>query len=256
VTFGPVFGDRTRGDFDYDQGRITGRAGRKDKSMYAIDLRTITLDEFAENLSATRLTPGRRVLLDNLAGNIAALKAREISDLGALRGLLRDKKRYPALAAELGVSVDYLTVLNREVNGYVAKPVPLAKLDIFSEVELAALGEAGITSTRHLWEQARMPTARAEIAARAGIAEGTLAAALELADLVRINGVGPAFAHVLRDMDIRSTVSFQVTDSEEIMARYDRLHAAGKAPQGPRLSIKDVEWCKRFCGRLAAGIEW
>lgn len=223
--------------------------------MYSVDLAQFTLDEFETTIANANLTPGRQILKDDLSGVISRLKARDINDLAALKTLLRKKKDYPDLADQLSTSVDYLTVLNREVNSYVSKPVPLAKLEVFSESELAQLADAGLKSSKNLYENALTPAARQELSERVTITEDRIRAALELCDLLRINGVGPVFARILREMGLHSATQFSQTDPETILAQYHQA-IADTGITSVKLSFNDIEWCKRFSGKLAAEVEW
>jgi hypothetical protein len=208
---------------------------------YTIDLAQISLAEFQAMLTSADLLPGRRILLDGLEAFIARLQQNGIGHLAALQKTLKDKKRYPQLAEAWGVGVDYLTVLNREINSYVSRPLSLAELDVFDAAELARLELAGLKTTKDLYEcgapdQLHLPAE-------------TLSAALELCDLLRITGVGPAYARALRGSGIRSAADYRDMPSEEILARYQQtrvLHGL------PNLGLKDVEYCKRFCKKLQA----
>lgn len=222
--------------------------------MYSIDLERISLDEFAELVQTADLLPGRRILLDGFPGVIAGLKRRGIGHLAALHRLLKDKKGHPALADELSVSTDYLVVLRREVNSYVSKPVPLAKLGVFSEAELNRLAEAGLKSTRDLYERALTPSARRALADRLGLPVEQVAEALELSDLLRVNGVGPVYARILCEIGIRSPADYLATPSGDLLSRYERLNEE-KGITRAKLSVKDVEYCKRFCRKLDADIQ-
>ena len=170
---------------------------------YSIDLATISLDEFVETLLTVELLPSRRMLADQIATVEPKLAAHGIEDLAGLKKLLAKKRNYPALASDLGVDVDYLTVLNREVNSYVSKPVPLAKLGLLSDDELGSLRWAGIKSTKDLYERCAAQSERAFVQQATGIALDRLEHVLSLANLIRINGVGPAFADYLLAAGIR-----------------------------------------------------
>ena len=80
-------------------------------------------------------------------------------------------------------------------------------------------------------------------------------AALELANLVRINGVGPAFAHLLRDLGIRGPKDFLATEPHELLDEYERVKAE-HTESGAALRVEDIEFCRRFCVRLSSDIEW
>lgn len=221
--------------------------------MYSIDLAQIALDEFEELLRNTNLTPGRRILLTDLSGVMSRLKQAGITDMAGLQKLLKNKKQYPALAAQFQVDTDYLTVLNREANSYAAKSVPLNKWDVFSASELAQLAAAGIKTSQDLYETCLTPSTRQALAECLHLPPGKLRAALELSDLVRINGVGPVYAQILREIGIHRIGDYMNTPSDEILTRYLNL-AAEKGY--PKISLKDVEYCKRFCRKLTSEIEW
>lgn len=216
--------------------------------MYTIDLTKFTLDEFQEILTSIELLPSRRVLLENLPEVIAALKEKGIPHLESLRKWLANKQKYPQLAASLTVNAEYLTILNREVNSYLSKPIPLADLEVFTEAELKILASAALKTTRDLYEQAATPASRHEIAAQLGLAPEKILHALQLSDLLRINGVGPAYAALLWQVGVQNAASYQRLPSAEILARCQQT--------GAKLGLKDVEYCKRFCRKLDSDIEW
>jgi hypothetical protein len=223
--------------------------------MYSTDLTSISLDTFEETILTIDLLPSRKVLAEGIAGLVPELKMMGVDTLEDLRVLLRDRGRYPELAASLRVNEKYLTVLNREVNSYVSKPVSLSQLDIFTEPELNRLHMAGIRSTKALYERCALSSDRRTIAVEHDLDGERLARALELSDLVRINGVGPAFAHFLSGLGVRSPRDFKSTDPLEILERY--RHSVGEgATSGPELRLEDLEYCRRFSLRLSNDIEW
>lgn len=158
------------------------------------------------------------------------------------------------MAIELSVTEDYLTLLSREVNSYRSKPVALSKLDVFTEAELDRLAAAGIRSTKNLYERAATRSQRAELLRQLDVADDRLLAAVELSNLVRINGVGPAFAHFLRSLGVRGPADVLRTDTGEILRRYTA--SVTGAPSHPKLRVEDVEYCKRFSVGLSSDIEW
>ena len=150
--------------------------------MYSADLTKISIDRFDETLRTIELLPSRRVLQDHISTVTSRLKERGIEDLGALRRLLADKQRYTPLGEELGVDAEYLVLLNREVNAYRSKPLPLSKLDVFSDAELDGLAEVGIRSTKHLYERAALPAQRTALVAELKLDGEHMVAALQLSN--------------------------------------------------------------------------
>jgi hypothetical protein len=223
--------------------------------MYSTDFERISLDEFQEILWSVDLLPSRKILLDGLSTLIEKLKKRDIDHLGELQKLLKNKKRYPGLAGELTVSVEYLTVLNREINSYVTRPVPLTKLDAFTDAELERLEVAGLKSTRDLYERGLTPFDREALSEQLSIPQDKIVAALELSDLLRINGVGPVYAKILKEMGIKNAALFLEIDPQETVEAYRRINAE-KHYSKVNLGIKDVEYVKRFCQKLDFDIQW
>ena len=222
---------------------------------YSIDLDQISLDEFKTILTTIDLLPGRRILLDNLSEVVERLKEDGIGHLAVLQKTLKNKHRYSELAKAWSVSVDYITVLNREINSYVSKPVSISELDVFSRTDIEHLAQEGIKTTRDLYVQCLTKTARRALSARLSLSGDQLEIALELADLLRINGVGPVYAKILREIGIRSASNYRETASQDILERYLRANDE-KGYTKVRLSIDDVEYCKRFCDKLPNEIEW
>ena len=223
--------------------------------MYSADLERISLDEFQEILLSIELLPSRKILLDGLSTLIEKLKQRGIDHLETLQKMLKNKKGYPELASELAVSVEYLTVLNREINSYVTKPVPLSKLDVFSDTELKQLEGARLKSTKDLYERGLMPADRSTLSERSSIPQEKIVAALELSDLLRITGVGPVYAKILKEMGINNAKAFLEIDSQDAVERYKRINAE-KHYSKVNLGIKDIEYVKRFCQKLDSDIIW
>jgi hypothetical protein len=223
--------------------------------MYSTDLTTISLEAFEQTILTIDLLPSRKVLAQGISDVVPELKSMGINTLKDLRALLRDKGRYSELAAGLSVDEKYLAVLNREVNSYVSKPVPLAQLEVFTEAELERLHLAGVRSTKALYERCTLPSDRHEIAAELDLDVERLSQALELSDLVRINGVGPAFAHFLRDLCVRSPSDFNGADPLDVLERY-RTSVGDGSSSGPELRLEDLEYCRRFSLRLGNDIEW
>lgn len=215
---------------------------------YSIDLTSISVDEFAETLLTVELLPSRRALADHIATILPKLGETGIENLGQLRRLLANKRKYPELAARLGVDTDYVALLNREVNSYVSKPVLLAKLDCLTPAEIEELAAAGIRSSKDLYGSAATPAQRGAL----GVADERLLECLRLVNLVRINGVGPAFARFLADGGIAGPKDFLSQNLQQLVADY----AASVGDNAPNLRIEDLEYVQRYCRGLSEDIEW
>ncbi len=218
---------------------------------YSIDLASISLDEFCQTLLTVELLPSRRRLADEIERVTENLGRVGIRDLAGLRKLLAAKASYPELGDRLGVDAEYLTLLNREVNSYVSKPIPLTKLGYLDDDGLTALAECGIKSTKDVYRRTAAKTDRARLAEESGVTDERLERLLGLSNLVRINGVGPAFAEYLLDAGLRGPADFIGRDLRQMVEDYST-----QVPDGPRLRIEDLEFVQRYCTGLAEEIEW
>ena len=100
-------------------------------------------------------------------------------------------------------------------------------------------------------EQTAALADRVRLAAESGVADDRLERLLGLSNLVRVNGVGPAFAVYLLDAGIRGPADFLGQDLQQMVDDY-----AMQVPDGPRLRIQDLEFVQRYCTALAEEIEW
>ena len=82
-----------------------------------------------------------------------------------------------------------------------------------------------------------------------------LEAALQRADLIRINGVGPVFAGLLQEMGIHSAHDLLASPAQKTLESYQRLNNRTNRSL-PNLGLKDIEYCQRFAGLLDQDIEW
>ncbi len=221
--------------------------------MYSIDLSRITLEEFEEAMRRTQLLPSQRIILNNLSGNMQILKDKGCSSLQDLQNLLKRKNDYIAIAEDTGISQDYLVILNRMVNSYVVKVLPLEKLEIFTNEELNLIAGEKIGNTKQYYEAFTDVRQRESFSAKSNISLEKLRYALHIIDLVRINGVGIEYAKILYDIGVKSVSDYNNTPSAEILElvkAYNKRKEYTKATLG----ISDVDYCRRFCEKLDCDI--
>lgn len=221
---------------------------------YALDLSTFTVRRFAEITTTAQMLPSRQTLADHISDVVPRLEEMGVADVGELRRRLSDKSGYPELATQLGVDESFLNLLNREVNAYRTKPVPLAKLEVFGDEALQRLADVGIKTTRNLYERCATKADRAELCTLVGLDHEDLLTALTMANLARINGAGPVFARFLMDLGLRGPEDVVAVDTDSVIERFEASDSFD--PKGPKLRPEDIEYCKRFCEGLHTDIEW
>ena len=92
-------------------------------SQYSIDPSSITIEQFREILGNKRLLPGRIVLQEKMEERFSLLKANGLVTLADLLLRLRDRNKQRNFAELSGLESNYLTILYREANSYLSKPV-------------------------------------------------------------------------------------------------------------------------------------
>lgn len=221
--------------------------------MYLIDLTKITLDEFETTLLTVHLLPSQRVILKNLTQNIQRLRNKGFMNLHDVRNLLKRKKDYSSIAEDTGIEEEYLIILNRMVNSYIVKELPLTKLEIFTSEEIGMLAEQKITSTRDYYEAYTATKQKEPILTNGNIPMDKVNYALHIIDLVRINGVGVDYAKILFEIGIKSVADYNKVPSEEILKSFQELNKKEKVTKAT-LGITDIDYCRRFCEKLDCDI--
>ena len=195
---------------------------------YTLDLSRIPLTEYEPLLASQNLLPGRRILLDGLNRNFAALSAERIDTLLQLKQRLSAPQKLAALAAATGISEEYLTILKREIGSLEQKPVPLSAFPGLDEASLASLCERGIVSSKDGFER--------------GEAGSELFC---LCDLARINGVGAVAARAFYEAGYRSVAQVAAENATEMLARVSAVNAEHGYYKA-KLGEKDMQFCIDF----------
>ncbi|MCC7575880.1 MAG: DUF4332 domain-containing protein [Methanomethylovorans sp.] len=221
--------------------------------MYSVDLTTFSLEEFEDLLLTVYLLPSQRIILKDLSLNMQKLKNEGLKNLQNVHDLLRNKNDHPAISEETGIDEAYLLVLNRMVNSYIVKVLPLEKLTVFTKEELRRLAEEGLKNTKHYYEAMLTPAQREKLSEKLNIPLNRLEYALHIIDLLRINGVGVEYAKILHEMGIQSVQDYNRTPSETILASFNELNRQKEYTKAT-LGISDIEYCRRFSTKLECDI--
>jgi predicted flap endonuclease-1-like 5' DNA nuclease len=209
---------------------------------YYLDLSLVPLAQFKQRLGKQDLLPSRQILQEELNGRFETLVGMGIGDMQALYEALKTKKRMSQFAQESGLPLDYLTILRREVNSYRPKPVNLKAFPGVGEDCAAELAEAGIKNSYHLFSQMRTAEQQKMLADQTGIAPETLRELLALSDLVRINGVGPVFARMLYDLDVKGAANLAAAQAAPLFSALMALNQE-KSYTKASFTEKDVAYC-------------
>jgi predicted flap endonuclease-1-like 5' DNA nuclease len=111
------------------------------------------------------------------------------------------------------------------------------------------LFEAGVPDLRRLLRIARTPEGRAQLVRHTGIAEERILAWAHLADLCRVEGIGPRFATLLQQAGVTTLAHLAAADSGALAAV---LETRTGRPGNPPRSV--VERWIRGARKLGSGV--
>jgi len=191
------------------------------KAHYHIDLETISLLEFKNNLESRDMIPSRASLKEELDDRFGILEDAGITNLKELVSVLKTKPNIEKFSKETGLSIQYLTLLSREARSYLPNPVRLDKFAGISSTVIEKLEAVGIKNSRHLFNVAQTKTEREELAQQTEIPSVLLDELFGLSDLSRVYGIGPVFARMIYDVGIQSVQRFVQYSAVEIVNVYE-----------------------------------
>jgi len=220
------------------------------ENKYHINPSCYSLQKLKENLLSRELIPSRSSLKVDLEKRFKILEDLEISNLLDIINTLKSKKKIEEFSISSSISIEYLTLLRREVNSYLPNPVALKKFPGVSVKDLDRLSEHGIKNSRHLYEKASLKSSRVALAKIVGISLENLDELAGMADLARAYGVGPVFARILYDTGIHSIRELIKYSPEEIIQLYEN-----KFKQKADFSLRDMKFCLEIARELHLGFE-
>ena len=200
---------------------------------YSLDLSRISLATYQALLSKQTLLPGRRILQNDLGRNFAALSARGIDSLAQLKQRLSTPQKQSALAAETGISEEYLVILKREIGSLEQKPIPLTAFPGLDPETVAALNREGFADSKDCIE--RGTAVSCEV--------------FSLCDLARINGVGGAAAAAFYAAGYRSVSDVASANAADMLRRVGEANAEYGYYKA-KLGEKDMQFCIDFARLL------
>ena len=189
--------------------------------QYQIDLENYSLGKFKENIESREMIPSRMILKNEIDRPFAALEKASITNLKELIDRLKTKDKIEQFSKETGLSVEYLTILKREAKSYLPSPVRLNKFPGVDAQHIGRLETEGIKNSRHLFDRAAGKEERFQLARKSGVPLKELDELICLSDLARAYGVGPVFARMLYDVDIKTIEEFIGHTAGEIIRIYE-----------------------------------
>lgn len=217
--------------------------------QYSLDLKSFDLREYKKILVQKDILPGRIILKEKIEERFDILEKEHIKNLQDLHNALKTKKKIEDFAIKTNLSIEYLTVLRRDVNAYTSKPVHLDEFHCVSKPFIEKLQEHGILHSKHYFDLTISKEDRNNMVQLTGIDLEEVLKLTKLTNLVRINGVGPTFAIMLFDAGFDTIEKILETKDEEIQNRVAKLNK-NNAYTKARFILEDVEYVKKFASKL------
>ena len=218
--------------------------------QYHIDLEKYSLEKFKNNLKSREMIPSRVALKYDLDKRFHIIENSGISNHKELIDALKTKQKLGQYAKESGLSVEYLTLLNREAKSYLSNPTRLDKFPGVAKEYCGKLESVGIKNSRHLFNAAKDKTDRNRLSQTTGIPIELLNELVSLSDLSRAYGVGPVFARIIFDVGINSIQEFISYTAEDFINIYEE-QTGKKADFG----VNDIEFSLELAKELEIAVE-
>lgn len=210
---------------------------KKMKQQYSLATEKFSVDKLKLHLSNRTLIPSRVMLKEQLEERFVIIKEQGIGTLKALIDALKSKDKVEAFSTATNIPVEYLTLLKREASSYVSKPVALSAFTGIQSEVVTKLHGKGIKNTKHLWSKSRSQKEIEDLAASFGIPQKEVEELVALSDLVRLYGVGPAFARIIYDTGVDSVEEFVTCTGEQFIEIYEQ-----KTGKKADFSIHDINF--------------
>lgn len=209
---------------------------------YYIDFNAVGLSELEEELEHASLIPSRKILQEDLHHRFAALRQQGLSNLNELMTAVKTPEKLEHLANRTGISVEYLTILKREIASSQPKPVSLDEFPGVSEEAVRQLSVLGMKNTLQLFEAVRTKSKRESLCEKTGIPYQEILELSKLTDLVRIKWVGANFARLLADSGCDTAEKTSHADYREIYQRLMEINGDKKYFKG-KFGENDMKLC-------------
>jgi len=213
---------------------------------YHLNLETYTLQKFKDNLKSRDMIPSRVSLKDEIDERFRILEVNGITNLKELTGVLKTRPKIKVFSEETGLTVEYLTLLNREAKSYFPNPVRLDKFPGIPINYVDRLDSIGIRNSKQLFNEARDKKDRERIAQRTEIPIEMLTELVCLSDLSRAYGIGPVFARIIYDVGVKSIEVFVENTAEDFIRIYEE-----KEQKKADFGINEIQFSLELAKELA-----
>jgi len=207
---------------------------------YYIDLSKISIDSYKTKLETAYLPPSRQILKDRIHDRFDYFKKIGIRNVKELMLILKKKEKLAELANDKLFSDNYLTILLRELNSILPKPIKIKEFSKVSDEVISKLEKIGIQDTAKLFAIVKNADCRKALSDKTGINENEILLLTKLSDLSRIKWVGANFAQMLYDLDYDTVEKASQADYTELHTKINQINKEQRIYKG-QIGLNDIK---------------
>lgn len=223
-------------------------------TKYFIDIEQFSLTKYRNILEKSELLPGRRILYEKTKERFDLLTKHGIKNLLMLVQALKSSDKIKQLSKEINIPADYLTILRREVNRLLPKPVSISDFPDANKSLIDKLNNKGIKNTLQLFEQCDTKKKRTVFAQELDSPISALDELTKLSDLSRIWGVGPIFCRIFYETGTDTIKKVANANAQNLHDQLTEINKTKKYTKA-KFTVKDVALCIEIAHDLPKTIE-
>ncbi|MEQ8174627.1 MAG: DUF4332 domain-containing protein [Syntrophomonadaceae bacterium] len=210
-------------------------------SQYYIQLENITINKFRNLLQKAELLPSQQILKDGLDASFNAIEKEGIKNLDQLQSLLKTKAGLAKLAGKTGITEEFLTVLRREVNGYVSKKRKINEFPTLDEQFINQLEAMNIKDTQQYFNEVFTAADRTALADKIGVGMEPVLELTRLVDVSRLRYVNQAFATLLVKAGYDCVEKVSRADPDKLYKDIKKANEENRYYRGA-IGLKDIKY--------------
>ncbi len=195
---------------------------------YYTDLSKMSLQNLKNRIEQTRLLPSQQILLINLEDRISCIDSQGISDVEALKQVLKAKDKLIKFAKQSKIDVDFLNVLRREINSYHPKTRKLSDYPAIKDSTKELLIQSGLKTSKDLYKRISTIEEREVFASELNLKAEEVLELTKLVDVSRLRYVNGPFASLLLQSSYDTMKKIKEADPEALYLELTKLNQGKK----------------------------
>ncbi len=212
------------------------------KGEYHIDLKSISLFEYEEELERTELIASRRIIKEGLKERFAVMREYGVENLDDLMTVLKTPVKMKTFSMKTGLPEEYLVILKREIASNQPKPINLNEFPGISKTAVEQLEKLKIRNTIQLYDHIKTESARSMLCDKTGIPYDEILELAKLTDVARIKWVGANFARLLVDSECDTVDKVTKADYQELYGALMIINEKKNYFKG-KFGLNDMKLC-------------